>query len=260
MSEEKALLFTNFKEFEQNSAYDELKKIFNKQYDYHIIEFTRNLSRLELFGKWIENELPAGSVSNHIKLFTEYKIWLVKQRNWYYEKETDIKLPFKQTKSWGCSLYCLSNFFNDNWFISHTPPEKTGIDMVEESELISKFENNLGLRILPAMILPDKKYFHDFNNLVIRYNYSNDDTDQYVPLLLGVTTDNNINHRILVLKKNDDNMLYVCDSMFENVIEMNEETLVAKYNIYNLSHITLRNIGDNNFTSADRNSLKHLIP
>ena len=236
MSEEKALLFTNFKEFEQNSAYDELKKIFNKQYDYHIIAFTRNLSRLELFGKWIENELPAGSVSNH------------------------IKLPFKQTKSWGCSLYCLSNFFNDSWFISHAPPEKTGIDMVEESELISKFENNLGLRILPAMILPDKKYFHDFNNLVIRYNYSNDDTDRYVPLLLGVTTDNNINHRILVLKKNDDNMLYVCDSMLENVIEMNEETLVAKYNIYNLSHITLRNIGDNNFTSADRNSLKHLIP
>lgn len=161
-------------------------------------------------------------------------------------------IPFKQDKGFGCSIYCLANFFNDGSILEHI--EEKGYTAYQENQFIKKHGLHKTLHFETIACLPAS--FGVWHKDEV-FNYELDDTDDakkllketdpYFVYLLSINTGGTVKiydkeipkqHRILMLQQLSTGHCYIVDSLkpYVNRFENNKDILKL-YDVTSISVI-----------------------
>lgn len=174
------------------------------------------------------------------------------------------KIPFHQSASGGCALYCFANLFNQIKFLRFNEKEVfgkkyAGMNTMEENELLVNQQEKY--RVAHFIFLNQAFGGIDPDLVLTILSHDKPKGGFYAPYLLAVKRKAGLMHRVVLLAGEEG--YYLVDSLEEEVFRFTQisDLLVKYYYFYQIDGLLFQfEEGKWEFGYMEKPSLLHLIP
>ena len=144
-----------------------------------------------------------------------------------------MKNKYIQNDFGSCVHVCLCNVFNTSKFLDKFEETSDGLNYKETSEEVEKYTKDWEVPQFIDLLLylptPTQEYIPVFN-----WDEEKFPNNTYMIFLVATKSSDTTRHCILVIKKNNDEPLYVLDPYEEDSVKMTQEEFFKAHKVYSV--------------------------